>query len=208
MEVIGQGKPLRNKALPVVAVPTTAGTGAEVTKNAVLASAEHRVKASLRHDSMLPRVALVDPELTLSLPAAITAATGLDALTQCLEPFVSCQANPLTDGIALEGLKRGARALRMAFLDGSQLWAREDMALCSLIGGLSHANAKLGAVHGFAAPIGGRFESPHGAVCARPGRKRAWWVKWWKVAGGQGTEERLSGTFLRRSCADRRRVPC
>ena len=124
MEVIGQGKPLRNKALPVVAVPTTAGTGAEVTKNAVLASAEHRVKASLRHDSMLPRVALVDPELTLSLPAAITAATGLDALTQCLEPFVSCQANPLTDGIALEGLKRGARALRMAFLDGSQLWAR------------------------------------------------------------------------------------
>lgn len=167
LEVVGRGKPLLRPALPVVAVPTTAGTGAEVTKNAVLAASEQRVKASLRHDSMLPAVALVDPELTRSMPPALTAATGLDALTQCLEPFVSCLANPLTDALALEGMKRGARSLRRAFHDGSDLGAREDMALCSLFGGLSLANAKLGAVHGFAAPIGGRFDGPHGAVCAR-----------------------------------------
>jgi alcohol dehydrogenase class IV len=167
LEVVGRGKPLLAPALPLIAVPTTAGTGAEVTKNAVLASAERRVKASLRHDSMLPAVALVDPELTLSLSPEVTAATGLDALTQCLEPFVSCLSNPLTDAIALEGLKRGARSLGRAFRDGADLSAREDMALCSLFGGLSLANAKLGAVHGFAAPIGGQFASPHGAVCAR-----------------------------------------
>jgi alcohol dehydrogenase class IV len=165
--VVGKGRPLQVPALPSIALPTTAGTGAEVTKNAVLASSEHRVKASLRHDSMLPKVALVDPALTLSMPPAVTAATGLDALTQCLEPYVSCQNNPLTDALALEGMKRGARSLRRAVRDGQDLSAREDMALCSLFGGLSLANAKLGAVHGFAAPLGGQFESPHGAVCAR-----------------------------------------
>jgi alcohol dehydrogenase class IV len=167
LEVVGRGRPLKRPALPCIAVPTTAGTGAEVTKNAVLASSQHRVKASLRHDSMLPAVALVDPALTLSMPPAVTASTGLDALTQCLEPFVSCQNNPLTDALALEGMKRGARSIARAFRDGANLSAREDMALCSLFGGLSLANAKLGAVHGFAAPIGGQFESPHGAVCAR-----------------------------------------
>jgi alcohol dehydrogenase class IV len=167
LEVVGRGLPLVRPALPLVALPTTAGTGAEVTKNAVLASPEHQVKASLRHDSMLPAVAIVDPELTLSVPPAVTAATGLDALTQCLEPFVSCLSNPLTDAIALEGLRRGARALPLAFRNGNDLAAREDMALCSLFGGLSLANAKLGAVHGFAAPIGGQFDAPHGAVCAR-----------------------------------------
>lgn len=167
LEVVGRGLPLVRPALPLVALPTTAGTGAEVTKNAVLASPEHQVKASLRHDSMLPAVAIVDPELTLSVPAAVTAATGLDALTQCLEPFVSCLSNPLTDAIALEGLRRGARALPLAFRNGNDLAAREDMALCSLFGGLALANAKLGAVHGFAAPIGGQFDAPHGSVCAR-----------------------------------------
>ena len=167
LEVIGRARPLRAPALPMIAVPTTAGTGAEVTKNAVLSSAQHRVKVSLRHDSMLPKVALVDPELTLSMPPAVTASTGLDALTQCLEPFVSAQHNPLTDALAMEGMRRGARSLLRAYRDGSDLAAREDMALCSLFGGLALANAKLGAVHGFAAPIGGQFESPHGAVCAR-----------------------------------------
>jgi alcohol dehydrogenase class IV len=151
----------------MIAVPTTAGTGAEVTKNAVLSSTQHRVKASLRHDSMLPALALIDPLLTCSMPAAVTASTGLDALTQCIEPFVSCQHNPITDVLALDGVRRGARALLRAFRDGADIAAREEMALCSVFGGLSLANAKLGAVHGFAAPIGGRFESPHGAVCAR-----------------------------------------
>lgn len=167
LEVIGRGQPLERPALPLIAIPTTAGTGAEVTKNAVLASSQHRVKASLRHDSMLPAVALIDPELTLSVPPSVTAATGLDALTQCIEPYLSCMHNPLTDALALEGIRRGARALPQAFHHGDDLAAREDMALCSLFGGLSLANAKLGAVHGFAAPIGGRFDGPHGAVCAR-----------------------------------------
>lgn len=167
LEVIGRGRPLERDPLPFVAVPTTAGTGAEVTKNAVLASTEHAVKVSLRSDAMLPRVALVDPELTLPLPPAITAATGLDALTQVLEPFVSRNANPITDALSREGLSRAARGLRRAYRDGSDLEARTDMAIVSLLGGITLANAKLGAVHGFAGPIGGMFPAPHGAVCAR-----------------------------------------
>jgi alcohol dehydrogenase class IV len=138
-----------------------------VTRNAVLGSPEHRVKASLRGPSMLPTVAVVDPELTWSMPPDVTAATGLDALTQCLEPFVSARANPLTDVVCREGMQRAARSLRRAYLDGSDAEAREDMALASLCGGLALANAGLGAVHGFAGPIGGMFSAPHGAICAR-----------------------------------------
>jgi alcohol dehydrogenase class IV len=167
VEVIGLGRPLSVPALPCIAIPTTSGTGAEVTKNAVLGSPEHRVKVSLRHDSMLPRLAVVDPELTHSVPADVTAATGLDALTQCIEPYLSCLSNPLTDGIALRGIELGAKSLLRAFADGTDREARADMSLCSLFGGLALANAKLGAVHGFAGPFGGMFKSPHGAVCAR-----------------------------------------
>jgi alcohol dehydrogenase class IV len=167
LEVVGRGKPLTQPSLPFIAVPTTAGTGAEVTKNAVLASTTHGVKVSLRSDSMLPRVALVDPQLTLGLPPALTAATGLDALTQVLEPFVSCQANPITDALSREGMHRAARSLRRVYHHGGDLDARTDMSLVSLLGGLCLANAKLGAVHGFAGPIGGMYPAPHGAVCAR-----------------------------------------
>ncbi len=166
MEGIGGGKPLTVPALPIIAIPTTAGTGAEVTRNAVVASPEHRVKASLRSPFMLPRVALVDPELTHSLPPAVTAGTGLDALTQLIEPFVSHRANPVTDAFCREGLVRAARALRRACENGADSQAREDMALASLFGGLALANAGLGAVHGFAAPICGMFPAPHGATCA------------------------------------------
>lgn len=166
LEVIGQGKPLQNPPLPYIAIPTTAGTGAEVTRNAVLASHQHQVKVSLRSPLMLPRLAIIDPELTLSLPAAITASTGLDALTQCIEPFVSHLSNPLTDGICREGIQRAARSLRKAFEDGNDSDARRDMALASLFGGLALANAKLGAVHGFAGPLGGMFPAaPHGVIC-------------------------------------------
>jgi alcohol dehydrogenase class IV len=167
LEVVGRGQPLVSTPLPFVAVPTTSGTGAEVTKNAVLASTAHGVKVSLRSDAMLPRVALVDPELTLGLPPALTAATGLDALTQVLEPFVSCQHNPLTDALSREGMARAARSLRRVYHRGNDIDARTDMSLVSLFGGLCLANAKLGAVHGFAGPVGGRFPAPHGAVCAR-----------------------------------------
>ncbi len=166
LEVVGRGQPLLRPPVPCVALPTTAGTGAEVTRNAVLSSPEHRFKVSLRSPGMLPRLALVDPALTWGLPPALTAATGLDALTQLIEPYVSHRANPFTDGFCKEGLRRVARSLVRAFEDGRDTQAREDMALASLLGGLSLANAGLGAVHGFAAPIGGMFPAPHGAVCA------------------------------------------
>jgi alcohol dehydrogenase class IV len=167
LEVIGKGQPLRQPPTPYIAIPTTAGTGAEVTRNAVLASPEHRVKVSLRSPWMLPRLALVDPELTHSMPPAITATTGMDALTQCIEPYLSVQANPLTDALCREGIQRAARSLRRAYEQGDDPAAREDMALASLFGGLALANAKLGAVHGFAGPLGGMFDAPHGAICAR-----------------------------------------
>ena len=166
LEVIGKAQPLANPSLPVVAVPTTAGTGSEVTRNAVLASPQHGVKVSVRSPSMLPRVALVDPELTYGAPPAITAATGMDALTQLLEPFVSIRANPLTDAICRDGLRHAARSLATAVRHGDNKGARRDMAFASLCGGLALANAGLGAVHGFAGPFGGMFHAPHGAVCA------------------------------------------
>lgn len=166
MEVIGAGKPLARPALPIIAIPTTAGTGAEVTRNAVIASPKHRVKASLRSPHMLPRLALVDPELTHSLPPEATASTGLDALTQLIEPFVSPRANPITDAFCREGIGRAARSLRRAYAHGDDAAAREDMALAALFGGLALANAGLGAVHGFAAPLCGMFPAPHGAACA------------------------------------------
>ena len=166
LEVIGRGAPLAKAAAPLLAIPTTAGTGAEVTRNAVLAAPEQRVKASLRSPFLLPRVALVDPELTRDLPPDLTASTGMDALTQLIEPYVCPRANPLTDGACVEGMRRVARSLRRACEHGGDAAAREDMALASLFGGLALANAGLGAVHGFAAPLGGMFPAPHGAVCA------------------------------------------
>lgn len=167
LEVIGRGQPLSQPPAPYIAIPTTAGTGAEVTRNAVLASPEHRVKVSLRSPLMLPRLALVDPELTHSLPPKVTASTGLDALTQVMEPYVSNRANPMTDALCREGMRRAGRSLRRAYEQGDDAVAREDMALTSLFGGLALANAKLGAVHGFAGPLGGMFPGPHGAICAR-----------------------------------------
>lgn len=165
-EVIGAGQPITKPSLTFIAIPTTAGAGAEVTRNAVLTSTEHKLKVSLRSPFMLPTVALVDPELTLDLPPAITAATGMDALAQLIEPFVSIRANPMTDALCREGIIRVARSLRTAYADGKNLAARTDMALGALLGGMALANAGLGAVHGFAAPIGGMFNAPHGAICA------------------------------------------
>ncbi|HVW07725.1 MAG TPA: iron-containing alcohol dehydrogenase [Bryobacteraceae bacterium] len=166
LEVIGAGKVLPHAPFPVFAVPTTAGTGSEVTRNAVLASPGHRVKVSLRSPMMLPRIAIIDPQLTLGLPPAITASTGLDALTQLIEPYVSARANPMTDALCLDGLRAVKRSLAPAFRNGADAAARAGMSYASLLGGLSLANAGLGIVHGFAAPIGGMFEAPHGAVCA------------------------------------------
>jgi len=166
LEVIGRGQPLSQRPAAYIAIPTTAGTGAEVTRNAVLDSPRHRVKVSMRSRFMLPDLALVDPELTYSMPPQLTAVTGLDAFTQLLEAYVSPHANPMTDGVCREGLQRAARSLKRAYLDGNDSSARQDMCLASLFGGLALANAKLGAVHGFAGPLGGMYDAPHGALCA------------------------------------------
>ncbi|UCG57819.1 MAG: iron-containing alcohol dehydrogenase [Phycisphaerales bacterium] len=167
LEVVGEGRPLTESPVPHIAIPTTAGTGAEVTRNAVLAVPEHKVKVSMRSPLMLPTAAVVDPVLTHTMPQSVTASTGLDALTQLMEAYVSSKANPLTDGICREGLRRAGRSLQQAYEDGGNRAAREDMALASLFSGLALANAKLGAVHGLAGPLGGMISARHGVICAR-----------------------------------------
>ncbi len=165
-EVIGAGRPLSGPSAPVIAVPTTAGTGSEATKNAVFAEPSRGVKVSLRSPHMYPRLALADPELCLGLPPAVIAYTGMDALTQVLEPFVCLKANPATDALCAAALAEAAPALRRAFRDGGDLAARSILSRVSLFSGLALGNAGLGAVHGLAAPLGGRFPVPHGAACA------------------------------------------
>jgi len=166
LEVIGRGQALAKPSLPLIAIPTTAGTGAEVTRNAVLGSTQERVKASLRSPLMLPRIALIDPDLLAGAPPEVLRSSGLDALSQLIEPFLSSRANPISDALAREGIARSARSLRRAVLGEADASAREDLAVASLFGGLCLANSGLGAVHGFAAPAGGMFQAPHGAVCA------------------------------------------
>lgn len=167
LEVIGKGQLLQNAPLPFIAVPTTAGAGAEVTRNAVLGSPEHGVKASLRSPLLLAKVAVIDPELTFDLPPAVTANTGLDTLTQLIEPYVSLRANVFTDQFCREGLARVSQSLVKAYRQGHDRAAREGMSFASLLSGLALANAGLGVVHGFAAPLGGMLhDAPHGALCA------------------------------------------
>ena len=166
LEVVGSGKPLAAAAAPLIAIPTTAGTGTEVTRNAVLAYPQKRFKASMRSPHLIPRIALIDPELTHSLPPEATASTGLDALTQLIEPYVCVRHQPLTDALALMGIRLIKRSLRRAIRDGGDCSAREDMSLAALLGGICLANAGLGAVHGFAAPLGASYPVPHGVACA------------------------------------------
>jgi alcohol dehydrogenase class IV len=166
LEVIGCGRPLAHAPAPFIAIPSTAGTGSEVTRNAVLGSPEHGVKASLRSAQMLPRLAIVDPSLTLSAPRPIIASTGLDALTQLIEPYVSVRANPFTDALCVNAIPRTAAALSRVWDHPEDSAARSEMSWASLCGGLALASAGLGAVHGLAAPIGGMFDAAHGAICA------------------------------------------
>jgi alcohol dehydrogenase class IV len=165
LEVIGAGRPISLPGLPCVAVPTTAGTGSEVTRNSVLSAGG--VKASLRSPLMLPKVAVVDPDLLIGLPAPTIAASGMDALSQLIEPLLSQRANPFSDALARDGIRRSARSLRRAYEEGMEdAGVREDLALASLFGGMCLANSGLGAVHGLAAAAGARLSAPHGAVCA------------------------------------------
>lgn len=166
LEVVGADKEIPNPATPLIALPTTAGTGTEVTRNAVIGSPNHQVKVSMRSRKMIPTVALVDPQLTYSMPPSVTASTGMDALTQVIEGYLSSNANIMTDMVSAEGIQLGARSLLRAFVNGQDQDARRDMCLTSLFGGLALANGGLGAVHGFAGPIGGMFQAPHGVICA------------------------------------------
>jgi alcohol dehydrogenase class IV len=167
LEVVGKAQPLTAPPLPTIAIPTTAGTGSEVTRNAVLGVEEKRVKVSLRSPMMIPRVALIDPQLATSLPPEVTASAGMDALTQVIEAFVSIKATPMTDAVTREGIMRGARSLQRAYTQPDDIAAREDMALTALFSGMALANAALGAVHGFAGPLGGMYPIAHGVICAR-----------------------------------------
>ncbi len=165
LEVVGRGLPLTAAPLPFIALPTTAGTGAEVTKNAVIGLPDHRRKVSLRDDRMLARLAIVDPSLTDHCPWHITLASGLDAVVQVIEPYLSTRANDFSDALARPAIARGLTALHR-LSQGEDSAARDELAWVSLCGGLALANAGLGAVHGLAGPIGGMCPAPHGAVCA------------------------------------------
>jgi alcohol dehydrogenase class IV len=165
LEVIGAGRPIDTPGLPCVAVPTTAGTGSEVTRNSVLSGGG--VKASLRSPLLLPKVAVVDPDLLIGVPSPTIATSGMDALSQLIEPLLSRRANPFTDALARDGIRRSARSLRRAYEEGMvDAGVREDLALASLFSGMCLANSGLGAVHGLAAAAGARLSAPHGAVCA------------------------------------------
>lgn len=164
LEVVGQGLALDHAPLPFAALPTTAGTGAEVTRNAVIGVPSHRRKVSLRDRRMLPALAIVDPSLTDGCPRAITLASGLDAITQVIEPYVCTRANPLTDALCRDAIPQGLTALTR-LIEGEDPAARDQMAWVSLCGGLALANAGLGAVHGLAGPLGGLTGAPHGAIC-------------------------------------------
>ncbi len=166
LEVVGRGQPLQSRPLPYVAIPTTAGSGAEVTRNAVIGVPAAKVKVSLRSPHLLPILTVLDPDLLGGLPKSVVASSGLDALSHLVEALVSGRANPLTDALGAEGLRHSARALRRAYTSGLQADTREDLMLASLCGGLCLANGGLGAVHGFAAPLGGMVHAPHGALCA------------------------------------------
>lgn len=167
VEVVGLGQTLKNPSIPVIALPTTAGTGSEVTRNAVLSVTEQKIKVSLRSPLMIPRIAAIDPQFTVTMPPEVTAWTGMDALTQLIEPYLSRRSNVMTDMYCREGIPLASSALLRAYQDGKDLEARRKMSFASLLGGMALANAGLGAVHGLAGPIGGMFPAPHGAICAR-----------------------------------------
>ena len=166
LEGVGRGYQLNVPPLPIIAMPTTAGTGSEATKNAVISSYDPPFKKSLRSDLLVPRLAIVDPQLTVSMPPSITAHAGMDAITQLIESYISRKARPIPRALALEGLRRAVPAIVEAVTDGSSRPARESMAHAALLSGMALANSGLGMAHGVAAALGVHFHLPHGLACA------------------------------------------
>src|SRR5262249_52038465 len=166
LEGVGKGLKIVNTPLPVLAMPTTGGTGSEVTKNAVVSSYDPPFKKSLRSELMLPRIVLVDPELAVSVPPHVAAWTGMDAITQLIESYVSRRATPATQQMAWTGLRQAATNLVDAFRDGASRSAREGMAMAALLSGIALANSGLGMAHGVAAALGVHCQVPHGLACA------------------------------------------
>jgi len=162
---VGAGRAIERPPLPLVAAPTTAGSGSEVTKNSVLRVADLKVKRSIRSDLMVPRVAIVDPSLLASAPRDVAASSGLDALTHLVEAYLSKGAQPMTDVLVVPGMRLAYRALTMLAEGQANAESHEAMALAALWGGIALANAGLGAVHGLVAPLGGLCSVPHGAGC-------------------------------------------
>ncbi|HOV79945.1 MAG TPA: iron-containing alcohol dehydrogenase [Bacillota bacterium] len=155
-----------NPGTPVIAVPTTAGTGSEVTPIAILSDVEEQLKKGVVSPYLLPKAAIVDPELTLTMPPHITAATGMDALTHAVEAYISVNATPITDILALEAIRLIALNLRTAVANGQDIEARSNMSMASLLAGIAFANAGVGAVHALAYPLGAQFHVPHGVANA------------------------------------------
>ncbi len=166
LEGVGAGRAVERPPLPFVAIPTTAGSGAEATWNAVIRVPEKGVKRSMRSEALIPRVAVVDPELAAGAPREVAASAGLDALTHLAEAYVSTGAQPFTDALAIPGLRKAARGLRALARGEQDPEARDGMSLAALWGGICLAHAGLGVVHGLVAPLGGRGDIPHGAACA------------------------------------------
>jgi alcohol dehydrogenase class IV len=165
LEVIGKGRKITKLAAPWIAIPTTAGTGSEATRNAVIGSPEHKYKASLRSELLLAKIALIDPQIGVDVPANVTAASGMDALVQCIESWTSTGANAMTSSFSSRGLGFARGGLLRAFKNGADQQAREQMAMGALLGGITLSNAGLGAVHGLAAPLGANTTAPHGVIC-------------------------------------------
>lgn len=166
LEGVGKGLQIQERPLNMIAVPTTSGTGTEVTKNAVISSYDPAFKKSLRSDSMIPRIVLVDPELTVTLSKETTAYTGMDAITQLIESYISKRAAPIPQALALSGLKLAVPAIKTAVHEGTSREAREAMSQAALLSGLALANSGLGLAHGVAAALGVHCRVPHGLACA------------------------------------------
>ena len=165
-EIEGKGRKFQHKPIPFIAIPTTSGTGSEATRNAVITNTKLGLKKSIRDPWLIPEVALVDPELTLSLPPYVTAVCGGDALTQCIESYLGKKSQEITDALALHAIGLIGKSLAKAVKDGKNLEARKDMAMAALLSGLCLSNSGLGAAHALSHPLGVHYKIPHGLSCA------------------------------------------